>query len=136
MDEVIDNYVSVIVNDLVIINSAEASPDETQENEELELLATVRHVQAARAQQKLYNLKVTQCRLLIDSSVDSAKVETLVVDYGQKMELPWFSEAQSGDTYYYSPLTVNNLGIVDYYNDILIAYVYHEGRKVEVTLQV
>ena len=38
-----------------------------------------------------------------------------------------FGEAQPGDTYHYSPLTVNNLGIIDCYNDTLIAYVYHEG---------
>ncbi len=30
------------------------------------------------------------------------------------MELPLFTEQQAGDTYYLSPMTVNNLGIVDH----------------------
>ena len=44
------------------------------------------------------------------------------------MELPWFGRVQPGDTYYYTPLTVNNLGIVDTYDDTLYAHVYHEGQ--------
>jgi hypothetical protein len=39
---------------------------------------------------------------------------TFVVDYGQNMELPVFNSEQPGCTYYYSPMTVNNLGMVDH----------------------
>jgi hypothetical protein len=38
------------------------------------------------------------------------------------MELPVFNSEQPGATYYYSPMTVNNLGIVDH------AHVYPEGK--------
>jgi hypothetical protein len=38
---------------------------------------------------------------------------TFIVDYGQNMALPWFGTSQPGDTYYYTPLTVFNLGVVD-----------------------
>ena len=39
---------------------------------------------------------------------------TFVVDYGQNMELPLFNEQQAGATYYLSPMTANNLGIVNH----------------------
>ena len=50
---------------------------------------------------------------------------TLVVDYGQNMELPLFNEQQAGATYYLSPMTVNNLGIVNH------AHVYPDGKVSE-----
>ena len=60
---------------------------------------------------------------------------TFVVDYGQNMELPVFNNNQLGVMYYYSPLTVNNLGMVnqahEYENgevkEHVYAHVYHEG---------
>ncbi len=39
---------------------------------------------------------------------------TFVVDYGQNMELPLFNSQQAGATYYFSPMKVNNLGMVDH----------------------
>ena len=39
---------------------------------------------------------------------------TFVVDYGQNMELPKFGQEQPGVTYYYSPMTVNNFGMVNH----------------------
>ena len=58
-------------------------------------------------------------------------VFTLVVDYVQNMELPWFGKVPPSDTYYFTPLTVNIHGIVDTRNDTLYAHVYHEseGKK-------
>ena len=62
-------------------------------------------------------------------------VYTFVVDFGQNMELPSYPKEQPGCTYYYSPLSVYNLGVVNHahvYNDgrvsaNLHAHVYHEG---------
>ena len=48
-----------------------------------------------------------------------------VVDYGQNMELPLFNEQQAGATYYLSPMTVNNLGVVNH------AHVYPDGKVSE-----
>ncbi len=44
----------------------------------------------------------------------SEKVYTFVVDYGQNMELPSYNSEQPGCTYYFSPLTVFNLGVVNH----------------------
>ncbi len=65
----------------------------------------------------------------------SEKVHTFVVDYGQNMELPSYNSEQPGTTYYFSPLTVLNLGVVNHthmYNDGRVsehmhAHLYHEG---------
>ena len=65
----------------------------------------------------------------------SERTYTLVVDYGQNMELPIFNKEQPGCAYYYSPLSVYNLGAVNHahvYEDgrvdaHLHAHVYHEG---------
>ena len=37
-----------------------------------------------------------------------------VVDYGQNMEVPIFNSEQPGPTYYYSPVGVYNLGVVNH----------------------
>ena len=44
-----------------------------------------------------------------------------VVDYGQNMEVPIFNSEQPGPTYYYSPVGVYNLGVVNH------AHVYDDG---------
>ncbi len=61
----------------------------------------------------------------------------LVVDYGQNMKIPFFNQEQPGTTYYYSPLNIYNLGVVDHahvassdYNnpkEHMHTHVYHEG---------
>ena len=56
------------------------------------------------------------------------KVRCLVVDYAQNMELPWFGESQPGEVYYYTPLNIFLLGVVNVVNDHLHAHLYHEGE--------
>ncbi len=46
---------------------------------------------------------------------------TFVVDYGQNMELPVYNKEQPGCTYYFSPMSIYNLGMVDH------AHVYNDG---------
>jgi hypothetical protein len=65
---------------------------------------------------------------------------TLVVDYGQNVAMPWFGESQPSEVYYYTPLNVYNLGIVNtsHYEDPnppeklpldrMYAHLYHEGQ--------
>ena len=48
-----------------------------------------------------------------------------MVDYGQNMQVPIFNNEQPGSTYYFSPLSVYNLGMVDH------AHVYDDGRILE-----
>jgi hypothetical protein len=46
---------------------------------------------------------------------DYAQLEyTLVCDYAQNMEMPYFGSAQPGETYYFTPKTINLFGIVNY----------------------
>ena len=51
-----------------------------------------------------------------------------VCDYAQNLDMPHFGGEQPGNTYYYSPLTINVFGIVDYSVEELDAYVYTEGE--------
>ena len=56
----------------------------------------------------------------------SESVYTFVVDYGQNMELPSYrGDSLSNSTYYFSPLSVFNFGVVNH------AHVYHDGRVSE-----
>ena len=54
-----------------------------------------------------------------------------MADYMQNLDMPHFGGEQPGDTYYYSPLTVNGFGVVDYCVELLDAYIYTEaeGKK-------
>ena len=75
-------------------------------------------MKGAQAQRKLFNSKVKKAvedmRINANNTAShSQKTRTLVVDYGQNMQIPWLGACQSGDTYYYTPLNVCNLGVID-----------------------
>jgi hypothetical protein len=61
----------------------------------------------------LYHDKGDAARMSVDKP-HNERIYTFVVAYGQNMELPIFNKVQPDCTYYYSPMTVNNLGIVDH----------------------
>ena len=44
----------------------------------------------------------------------SVRRYTFVVDYGQNMELPVYNKEQPGCTYYFSPMSVYNMEVVDH----------------------
>ncbi len=50
---------------------------------------------------------------------------TFVVDYGQNMELPMYNKEQPGCTYYFSPMSIYNLGVANH------AHVYDDGQVSE-----
>ena len=54
--------------------------------------------------------------------------DMLVGDYFQNLDLPHFGGEQPGETYYFSPLTINGFGVVDYSVEELNAYIYTEGE--------
>jgi hypothetical protein len=68
---------------------------------------------------------VTSMRALCQKAIEEAKtatrdnvgdedmVITLVADYCQNMEMPFFGKDQPGETYYNTPETINLFGIVD-----------------------
>ena len=120
--------------DAVVNPEAAARPDD--EERELMLLEAAVHIKMARAQRALYQLKVELAVAAALAKRDhSEMVFTLVVDYGQNMELPSYRKEQPGVTYYFSPLSVYNLGVVNHAHDYgngrvsehLHAHVYHEG---------
>jgi hypothetical protein len=84
----------------------------------------------ARAQRQLVNEKIKLAREQCNNP-HSERTYTFIVDYGQNMELPFFGACQPGDTYYYTPLTVYNLGLVDVSHedgDHLYCHLYKEGE--------
>ncbi len=122
----------------VNLSKADAASNEVQEERELMLMQAAKHIEMARAQRALYQAKVADAVADATAGKDHNHTErryTFVVDYGQNMELPVYNDEQPGITYYYSPLSVYNLGMVDHahrYNDgrvgeHLHCHVYHEG---------
>jgi hypothetical protein len=127
-----DSSLGVDVN----LNALEASWRKSDDERELMLLEAAIHIKMARAQRALCRAKVAQAVQDATAEKDhSEKVYTFVVDYGQNMELPIYNSEQPGTTYYFSPLTVFNLGVVNHahtYNDGRVsehmhAHLYHEG---------
>ena len=110
----------------------------TQRDEEREamLIRSGKHALRARAQRVLYQHYVVKA--IRDAWLDTPhtlRTYCFVVDYGQNMELPVYNLEQPGLTYYYSPLSIFNLGVVNHahkYSDKeprehMFAHVYHEG---------
>ena len=95
------------------INRPECASDKVAEEKEQMMLEAAEHIKMARAQRQLYQDKVEKARRTV-GKIHSERTYTFVVDYGQNMELPVFNSEQPGATYYYSPMTVNNLGMVDH----------------------
>ena len=91
-----------------------ATNDAKESNEQL-LMRAAYHIKKARTQRKLYRLctanAITSAQQKTTSHSDM--VYTFVVDYGQNMDMPAFNSMQPGETCYYSPLTVYNLGVVN-----------------------
>ena len=94
------------------------------------------HVEMARVQRVKYVNCVNKARRdTVDKVKHSKRTYTFVVDYGQNMECPCLNQWQPGATYYMSPLTINNLGVVNQANlqsdgqvkDLMHCHVYHEG---------
>ncbi len=99
-------------------------------------MAIGEHVRMYWVQQVLFQEKVEEA--IADAKEDkqfSDRRYTFVVDYGQNMELPVYNSQQPGATYYYSPVSINNLGMVDHAHDYgdgevkeqMYVHVYHEG---------
>ena len=79
------------------------------------LLCAALHVKMARTQRILYQHFVAKAiKHAWEDVPHSEQTYTFVVDYGQNMELPVYNKEQPGCTYYYSPLSIYNLGVVNH----------------------
>lgn len=99
---------------------------EKYNNEEL-ILKAAKHVEMAKTQRDLYNEKK---RLAKETPNE---VRTYTIDYAQNTYMPHLGDEQPGETYYYSPVNVYTLGIVNtgMVPMKLYAHVYYEdeGKK-------
>ena len=96
------------------------NPDLESSREEI-ILEAAKHVKAARAQRALASQKMEKAE-----TSEDRKVITLVIDYCQNLSVPHLGGEQPGDTYYYSPIWLYCLGIVDVSLGRLFAYTYPE----------
>ncbi len=107
----------------ISIDQPESAATEVKEAREQLLLDAAKHVQMAREQIALYRAHVAEAVCdATDGKSHSERRYSFVVDYGQNMQVPIFNKEQPGSTYYFSPLSVYNLGMVDH------AHVYDDGR--------
>jgi hypothetical protein len=112
-----------------------------QEADDMETMIekAARHVQQAKDMRNMligkakvandWNESIRVCPVITDERWDEA-VDTIVGDYCQNLGLPQLGEHQPGETYYFSPLTVNCFGLANVGLDKahLTAYIYHEGE--------
>lgn len=105
-------------------------PLDVQQNESTILEASL-HVEAARIMRAYANTKMNEAKEWKKSGgLWSDAKDCLVADYCQNMELPRQGMTQPGETYYFSPLTVNCFGTADAGREFphMHAYTYHEGE--------
>jgi hypothetical protein len=79
------------------------------------LLEAAAHIEMARAQRALYQAKVVlEVQDATANKYHLVRVYTFVVDNKQNMELLVYNKEQPGCTYFFSPMSVYNLGVVDH----------------------
>jgi len=103
---------------IVVVNSAE-------ERDEQLIIAAAKRVKATVSQKILADQKIENARSSLNNNVPyNEKVVTLVMDYCQNLDLPHVGGEQVGEVYFYSPIGIYCLGIVDSGKEKLYAYVY------------
>jgi len=89
------------------------------------------HIRKAISMRKLVKALVEEAKKCTADQVDARDLcITLIVDYCQNMDMPSFRRDQPGVTFFYVPMNIFCLGIVDCNppKDILHAYMYDEGQ--------
>jgi hypothetical protein len=107
-----------------------------EEAKELLIIECSKHIDMARTQRFLYQSLEAAAVSDAKNGVEySKRRSTLTVDFGQNIQVPCYNSEQPGCTYYYTPVTVNNFGIVNHSHDYgngsidnhMYCHVYHEG---------
>ena len=109
------------------------SDDDDLDDDELEeaMVKVGRHIEEARSMRELLGVLHAEAQKCTEDGVDDEEMcIVLIIDFCQNMEMPSFNGTQPGETYYYSPMTVPTLGIVDgnTKDNILYAYIYSEAE--------
>ena len=98
------------------------------EREEL-IAKAAKHCKQAQAMRTVFNNVKLLAQQANESTPHAERIYCIVVDYCMNLAVPYFGSEQPGETYYYSPLNVFLLGIVDVSNnDHLHAFTYTEGE--------
>ena len=96
------------------------------------ILKAATHVRQTRSQRQLANLKIEQAKFTNDEVMavmsQDQKVQTIIIDYCQNLNLPHLGEDQPGDAYYFSPMSIFCFGVCNAINNELTAYVYDESE--------
>ena len=95
------------------------------------ILRAASHIEASRVQRALCNKKVeaeavSNLKRFLESPDQG--VTTLIMDYRMNLKLPNLGSEQCGDAYYYSPIWLYCLGIVDAGRNRMTAYLYSEAE--------
>lgn len=103
-------------------------PPDVESTEEI-IMNAEQHVKDAKAMREYANMKMKKARESKGRDEWSSSKDCLVADYCQNMALPHQGMTQPGETYYFSPLTINCFGTADagFENPQMRAYVYDEG---------
>jgi hypothetical protein len=109
------------------------SDNDDPDDDELEqaMITVGDHIAEARSMRELLDFLHAQAQKCTEDGVnDEEMCIVLIIDFCQNMEMPSFNGTQPGETYYYSPMTVPTLGIVDgnTKENILYAYIYSEAE--------
>ena len=94
-----------------------AAATRAREAKEQLVITCNKHIEMARAQRVLYQYQEKEKKARDDVKNEvphSAQSVCVSADFGQNQEVPCFNSKQPGCTNYYSPLTINNFGVVDH----------------------
>lgn len=117
-------------------NDGENNNNQTDVNIEMSemeaaLMEVSTHIEDALAQRKLA-ARLREKALLDTKNNVPFQERTLLFyfDFAQTVQCPFFGFEQPGETYYFSPLSINVFGITDSCNEeeTMHAYCYHEGE--------
>ena len=113
-----------------LLTENESSDTEENRNDQY-IVDSAAHIRQARAQRVYCNEKVRICKQNKQENLHfNCSNFVITFDFAQNLQLPYFGEEQPGDTYYFSPLSLNVFGIVDHSpeTDHLYGFLYHEGE--------
>jgi hypothetical protein len=92
--------------------------------------AIKQHIEDATSMRALCRTAIEEAKTATKNNVaDEDMVITLVADYCQNMEMPYFGKDQPGETYYYTPKTINVFGIVDCNQEKEVLHSYSYGEE-------
>jgi hypothetical protein len=104
---------------------------EEREQETIKVAEEIKqHIEDASSMRALCRKAIEEAKKATRENVeDDEMVITLVADYCQNMEMPFFGKDQPGETYYYTPKTINLFGVVDCNQEKEVLYAYGYGEE-------